>query len=183
MNALYDLYRLVASSINDGIPEIKKVDIDLGQLKKGGENTPVDYPLLLIRFENVFWKEYDASKQIGVVHLRLKIIYPYVNETELYTTDHGVRYEVETFFNIIQSIYDIIKDLPAGSNSRIKRFNENHIETLPEDYKWIYCMDYYCNIYSDHSTFDDSAPIEVDYDMLNRDNWVFDRTVGGKKVE
>lgn len=182
MNALYDMYRLIASSVNDGIPEIKKVDIDLGQLKKGGENMPVDYPLMLIRFENVYWKDFDASKQIGVVHVRLKIIYPYVNEAENYATDHGVRYEVETFFNIIQSIYDIIKDLPPGSNSKLKRFNENLIETLPEEQKWVYCMDYYCNIYSDHSSFDGGMPIEVDYDMLMRDNWFFDRTVDGKKV-
>lgn len=182
MNALYDLYRLVASSVNDGVAAIKKVDIDLGQLKKDGENIPVDYPLLLLRFENVFWKDFDASKQIGTVHLRLKLIYPYVNESEFYETDHGVRYEVETFYDIIQSIHDIVKDLPPGTNSRLKRFNENHIEAMPEEMKWVYCMDYYCNIYSDHSSFDDGMPPTLDYDILYRDNWFFDRTIDGKKV-
>jgi hypothetical protein len=182
MNALYDLYRFVASSLNDGVTEIKKVDIDLGQLKKGGENMPVDYPLLLIRFENVYWKDFDASKQIGTVHLRLKIIYPYVNESEFYQTDHGVRYEVETLYNIVQSVHDIMKDLPPGTNSKLKRFNENHIESLPEEMKWVYCMDYYCNIFSDHSSFDGGMLTEVDYDLLMMENRIFERTVSSKKV-
>jgi hypothetical protein len=182
MNALYDLYRLVASSIYDGIPEIKKIDIDLGQLKKEGELIPIEYPALLIRFENVFWKDYDASKQIGVVHLRLKIIYPFIEDAQNYETEHGVRLEAETFFNLIQTIHDILKDLPPGTNSQLKRFNENHIDNLPKDIKWIYCMDYYCNIFSDHSSFDGGMPLNVDYDMLMRDNWFIERTIEGKKV-
>jgi hypothetical protein len=182
MNALYDLYRLVATAIYDGIPELKKVDIDLGQLKKEGETLLIEYPALLIRFENVYWKDYDASKQIGVVHVRLKIIYPYIEDAQNYETDHGVRYEVETFFNIIQTIHEIMAALPPGTNSTLKRFNENHIENLPKDIKWIYCMDYYCNIFSDHSSFDAGMPTAVDYDLLLMENRILERTVDGKKV-
>ena len=182
MNAHYELYRLIATSIFDGVAEIKHVDFDFGQLKKDGEELQMDYPALLIRFENIYWKDYDGTKQIGVVHVRLKIIYPYVNEGEFYETDHGVRYEAETFFTIIQNIHNIVKDLPPGLNSNIVRFNENHLENIPKEAKWVYCIDYYTNIFSDNSSFDTGMPLSVDYEMLYKDSYVLERAIEGKKV-
>jgi hypothetical protein len=182
MNVLYDLYRTIASTITEGVLDIKKVDIDLGQLKKEGLALPVEFPLLLIRFQNIFWKEYSSTNQIGLVHIRLKLIYPFVEDDENYFADSNVRSEVETFYDLIQTVHDCVKDIVPGPSSWIKRFNENLLETDPLELKWIYCMDYYCNVFSDGTYFDSGVAVDVDYDLLANVSLVFERALGGKRV-
>ena len=182
MSVLFDLYRTLASSLSVGVTAIKKVDIDLGQLKKEGSVLPVDYPLILIRFQNISWKEYSSTNQIGLLHIRFKIIYPFEEDDENYVADGGERLEVETFYEIIQEVHQIIVDTLPGPSSLIKRFNENLLETDPIELRWIYCMDYYCNVFSDGSYFDEVMGVDVDYDILANDSLVFERTIEGKKV-
>ena len=182
MSALFNLYGQIATAITDNVPEIKHVDIDIGQLKKEGAEIPVIYPAVLIRIENVYWKDYDAAKQIGVVHLRLKIIYPFENETEYYSAPHGVRTEMATFYAIVENVNRYVSLIAPGTFTRINRFNEAHLETNPEEQKWIYCLDYYCNVYSDGSDFIDGESFDFDYDLLLKFDALLDRTLRGKKV-
>ena len=182
MSAIGNLYEHLIEALFETVDGIAFVDIDLGQLKKEGENIPVEYPGLIIRFENIFWKEYDASKQIGVVHVRLKFIYPYTNEAEFYEPSAGIRTEVVAFFEIIQNIHTAVSSIAMSNHTQLFRFNENHLDNKPEEMKWVYCLDYYCNIYSDASDFADGSTLDIDYTMLERGTMVFDRTIDAKKV-
>ena len=182
MSSLNTLYGILADTLYVNVPELKHIDIDLGQLTKAGAKIPVEYPGLLMRFENVMWKEFDTSKQIGLVHIRLKIIYPFVDETEYYTREHAVRTEVSTFFDLIQSINYVVSVIPIGISTKLYRFNENHLDSLPDEQKWIYCLDYYCNIYSDGSYFSTGATLDLDKNFLTNTNLFLERTIDGKKV-
>lgn len=182
MSALSDLYQHIVQALYETVDGIPFVDMDFGQLKKGGEEITIEYPALLIRFENVYWKEYDASKQLGAVHVRLKFIYPYTNENEYLESTDGIRNEVVSFFEIIQNIHTAVSSIPPSTHTLLYRFNENHLENKPEEMKWIYCLDYYCHIFSDGTSMGDGSTYEIDYSLIQRTNMFLENTISERKV-
>lgn len=182
VTALNYLYNDIMDAVVGVVVELKTVDVDLGQLKKGGESMPLDYPALLIRFENVAWRITDAPKQIGLVHVRLKVIYPFTNAEDYYTAVHTVREEIATFYGIIQALHDAINSITGPKHSKLIRFNENHLESNPDEMKWIYCIDYYCNIDTELSDFAPETPLDADFGIISQNEIFLENTIKAKRV-
>ncbi len=179
MNALTNIYTNLSAAIFDAGIGVEFVDIDLGQLKKNGENIPIDYPAVLIKLENIAWKTEESGKQKGLVHVRLKIIYPYTEE--FYIADGRIRNEVQSFFDLLTRIQGGVQSIPTGNHSRLFRINECHLDSLPEEMKWIYAIDYQCNIWEDGSEIE-YEELDTDYDLIAVENRFFERTINAERV-
>jgi hypothetical protein len=173
---LFQIYTDIAISIA-GVTAIKKCDVDLGQMKKGGEDISWDVPGVIIRNENVWWRPYEDGSQLGLVHTRLKIIYPYTSDTEYYGFEI-YRTEVETFYDIIRNITAAIDGITNSAHSNFYRFNECHLNTLPAERQWIYCIDYICNIHNDASDID--GMIVFSAPDLATENVIYERTINAR---
>lgn len=174
--ALGNLYGNIVAHLVDYVPVLKTVDIDLGQIKSGGEKLPLELPAAILKLENVVWQQYDAAKRIGIVHVRLKILVPFLNDEENYAAPHSVRNEVLAFYELLHDIRQTINGITSGYHTKLYLFNESHLKSTPEDLKWTYCIDLQCNIYSDDSEIADSGGVTIDTGTLELDNAFMERT-------
>ena len=174
--ALGYLYGNIITNLVDNVATLKTVDIDMGQLKSGGENLPFELPAAILKLENVVWERFDGSKRLGTVHVRLKIIFQYLRDDENYTAPHFVRTEVMEFYELIANVRETIRQISAPYHTRLYLINESHLKSNPEDMKWAYCMDWQCNIFSDNSDCPDTGDITIDYNMLANTNEFMERS-------
>jgi hypothetical protein len=173
-NALNNIYGNVVTSIIDHVPEIKTVDIDLGQLEEKPPQIPYEEPAVLFRIENIIWNEYDASKQIGLVHLRLRLIFAFDNDDENYTIAHTVRTQVNDFALMSENIHNALMTMSPHNHTKLFRFNQRHHIVEDKTLVWMHVIDYMCNVFSDNSELDPNN-LMWDYDQINRANVLFER--------
>ena len=183
VNAFNNIYANIVTAIVDSDLGFKTVDIDLGQLKKGGENIPYEEPAVLISIENTVWSYFDETRDIGVVHVRLKVIYPFTNEDENYTGIHFVRTEVDTFYQLISNVNFVVKNIVPSNFSKLFRINESHFLSEPEGMKWIHTLDYLCNVLSDDGDIGDPNTLIVDYGNIDSSNAILRRAIDAKGLK
>ncbi|MEO8150254.1 MAG: hypothetical protein ABI723_21650, partial [Bacteroidia bacterium] len=114
------------------------------------------------------------------VHVRLKIIYSY--EYEFFIAVQPYREEVGIFMDMVKAVHDAVLTIPPSTFTKLYRFNENHLETIPEEMKWIYCIDYQCNIWESGNDID-YAMHDTSYDLIGFENVFLERTIDAERVK
>lgn len=174
--ALGNLYGNIVSNLTDNVSELKTIDIDMGHLKDEGAKLPYELPAAIVKIENVYYEKFDISNRLGVAHVRIRIVYAYENDTENYVAAHNVRTEVLLFFELIHNIKEAINGITGGYHSNLYLINESHLRSNTGEMKWIYCLDYLCNLYSNDADYIDTGDIIFTADLLNKYNELIRRT-------
>ena len=171
MSPLNDIYQSIFLKILE-IDRSIWIELDMGQLEKDGGTLPIKYPAVLLRFEDVVWKDTGTGIQIGLVNIGVKYVHHFTKENEL-MQGSVPRHEVKECLDTLQLIHDKLKDLTGPSFSQMKRFNQYYKKTHPKDLLWEIVMQYQCNIQSDGLL---ASPITVvDYNDIRNNNDFLER--------
>lgn len=170
---LSDIYIAIVDTLRaTGLP-ISWIDIDLGQIDKDAEVIPIEFPGLLVKFEDVIWWDKNPDLQEGLVNVSIKLVYKFRNEADAYTAIK-VRDEAIAFMDLLTQIHEAIKAIRGSSFSKLLRYNQYFLKTKPEYYHWIQVMEYQCNIQSDES-IEDVETVNIDYDFIRNSNDYMER--------
>lgn len=173
-NAINNIYGNVVTTLLATVPELKTVDIDLGQLEENPPQIPYEEPAVLFKIENIIWSDYDGSKQIGLVHVRLRLIFAFEDDGENYSIAHTVRESVNDFCLLAEKIHDAIRTISPYNHSKLIRFNQRHHIVEDATLKWMHVIDYMCNVFSDNTDIDPNSFV-FNYDEILRANVIYDR--------
>ncbi len=141
------LCKAVFNRIQDIDPEKFWVDLDMGQLDSDGYKSPITYLTILLKFEDVIWKNMNESVQIGLVNLTVKYAHRFTSESEMMTGD-VLRVEIRECLNALQVIHERLGGVSGSSFSVLTRFNQYQRKTNPTDLLWVNVIQYQCNIQS-----------------------------------
>lgn len=66
------LYKDLLERLDDQVPELRWIDYDQGQIDFPAESYPVDFPALLIDFENTEWEDVGQLVQGGTLTISFR---------------------------------------------------------------------------------------------------------------
>ena len=150
-------------------------DADLGQLEDENNQFPIDYPAVLIRFDEVIWQNTleDGTSKRGVANISLKCIFKFTNEEE-WQIPLGIRTELMEFFDVLGIIHSAVNNLSSENYSRLELYNQFHIKTKIEDMLWVTVLQYRCNVQTGGTLIPDT-PVIIDSELLRSDNDFMER--------
>lgn len=166
------IYKAIVDLLRDSGVPLKWIDIDLGQIDKDAEVIPIEFPALLLKFEDVIWKD-NADFQLGLVNVSFKFVFKFTSEADNYTAIK-VRDEAVVNLALIRDVHDRISEIRSGAFSRLLRYNQYQLKTKPEYFHWIQVVEYQCNIQSDGSIADPDN-VNIDYDFIRSSNDYMER--------
>src|SRR5438046_2401811 len=154
---------------------IKWCDADMGQLEDERNQFPIDYPAVLIKFDDVIWQNTleDGSTKRGVANISLKCIFKLNNEGD-WLAALAPRNELMGFFDILGIVHTAVNLLSSGSYSRLELYNQFHIKTKVEDMLWVNVLQYRCNVQT-AGTLHEGDPLVIDVELLRSDNDFMER--------
>lgn len=174
MNPLVEIYDNTLGVLRTLSATFPWFDIDIGQLEEDGVELPLQFPCVLIRYEDIIWGKKDVGGiQEGVVNFSVKVVFQFTNETEMFIPMNG-RLELTTFLNNLSTLNDSLIAMSGTSFSKPVRFNEYQEKTNPKDLLWVHVMQYQCNVQSDGAIADPDA-LNVDYADVKDNNAFMDR--------
>ena len=148
-------------------------DIDMGQLETEGETLPLNCPAMLLKMEDVIWKDVTDDLQIGVVNISLKMIFQFQKEEEIITVPGDGRTEVNEILTLIEDYHHMITGMSGEGFNRLRRFNQYQLPINPKNLYWIHVLQYQCNVKSDSSAPD--ATLDLDFDSVKNNNAFMER--------
>ena len=166
------IYKAIVDLLRESGVPLKWIDIDLGQIDKDAEVIPIEFPALLLKFEDVIWKD-NADFQLGLVNVSMKFVFKFTSEADNYTAIK-VRDEAVVNLALIRDVHDRISEIRSGAFSRLLRYNQYQLKTKPEYFHWIQVVEYQCNIQSDGSIVDPEN-VNIDYDFISNSNVYMER--------
>ncbi|QQR95607.1 MAG: hypothetical protein IPJ93_02380 [Bacteroidota bacterium] len=170
--ALVSLYQGVITVTRDS-GFFPMCDVDMGQLENDGESLPLECPAMLMKIEDVIWRDVDDDLQMGVVNISLKMIFQFSTEEEIITIPGEGRAEVIKILNLIEEYHTMITNLSGDSFNKLRRFNQYQLPINPKNLYWIHVLQYQCNIRSDSHTPD--ASLDLDFDSVKNNNAFMER--------
>lgn len=167
-NPLLDIYQAVFYKIQEIDPKKYWFDIDMGQFEIDGCNIPITYPAVLLRFEDVIWKDRDRDFQMGLVNLTVKYAHRFTSESEM-MAGNTPRQEIKDCLQTLQLIHERLNKVSGSSFSALTRFNQYHRKTNPKDLLWVNVIQYQCNIQS-NGKIDSPDVLITDFDDVRNNN-------------
>lgn len=173
MNPLNDIYLALLAKVRTVAIANLWFDLDMGQLDEEGNDLPLQFPAVLVKFEDVIWKTRPDGVQIGTVNIAVKFAFQFKNEAELISTTLA-RPEVTECLNNLLSLHTAI-DLTGGASfSQMMRYNQYQQKTNPKDLLWVQVLQYQCNIQS-NGVIDAPLALIIDYNDVKDNNAFMDR--------
>ncbi len=172
-NPIFEIYETVFNRIQNIDPEKYWVDLDMGQLDSDGYKLPITYPAVLLKFEDVIWKNMTETVQIGLVNLSVKYAHRFTSESEMMTGDVP-RTEIRDCLNTLQLIHDELNGTSGTSFSVLTRFNQYQRKTNPADLLWVNVIQYQCNIQS-NGAIDSPELLITDFTDVRNNNAFLER--------
>jgi hypothetical protein len=172
-NPLLEIYQTVYTKIKEIDPTKYWFDIDMGQFDIDGSNLPITYPAILLRFEDVIWKDRDMFSQIGLVNITIKYAHRFKSESEM-IAGNSPRQEIQDCLQILQTIHGQLNKISGSSFSAFTRFNQYHQKTNPKDLLWVNVIQYQCNIQS-NGGIDSPELLITDFDDVRNNNVFLER--------
>lgn len=173
INPLFEIYRTIFSKIQEIDPKKYWVDIDMGQFETEGRNIPITYPAIILKFEDVIWKDKDREFQIGLVNLTIKYAHRFLSESEIMNCSQP-RQEICDCLDTLQLIHEKLNKLRGETFSELTRFNQYHRKTNPKDLLWVNVIQYQCNIQS-NGRIDSPDILITDFDDVRNNNVFLER--------
>jgi hypothetical protein len=157
------------------IAVIKWCDADFGQLEDKKKQFPIDYPAVLIKFDDVIWQNTleDGITKRGVVNISLKTIFKLNNEQD-WLSPLSPRSELMGFFDVLGLVHNTINGLSGSSYTKLTLYNQFHIKRKIEEMLWVNVLQYRCNIQTDGIAPETPEPV-IDFDLLKSDNDFMER--------
>lgn len=173
MEPLGLIYKAIVDLLEASGITLKWIDIDLGQIDKDAEIIPIEFPALLLKFEDVIWRDKSPDLQEGLVNISMKFVYKFQSEADNYTAIK-VRDEAVAFMQLINDVHSRIIGLRSGAFSKLLRYNQYQLKTKPEYFHWIQVVEYQCNIQSD-GAIENPEVVNIDYDFIRNSNDYMER--------
>ena len=173
INPLFEIYQTVYNKIQEIDPKKYWFDINLSQFESEGCNLPIIYPAILLRFEDVIWKDRDKDLQIGLVNLTIMYAHRFLSESEL-MTGNKPRQEICDCLDSLQVLHEKLNKAHGKSFSALTRFNQYHRKTNPKDLLWVNVIQYQCNIQS-NGKIDSPDKLITDFDDVRNNNVFLER--------
>ena len=167
------LYKAIVDTVRATGINIKWIDIDLGQIDKDAEIIPIEFPALLLKFEDVIWRDKSPDLQEGLVNVSVKLVYKFQSESDNYTAIK-VRNEAVDFLQLLYDLNNILIAIRGESFSKLVRYNQYLLKTKPEYFHWIQVMEYQCNIQSD-CRIENPEVVNIYYDEIQNSNIYMER--------
>ena len=167
------IYKAIVDLLRESGVPLKWIDIDLGQIDKDAEVIPIEFPALLLKFEDVIWRDKTPDVQEGLVNVSMKYVFKFTNEADNYTAIK-IRDEALVNLALIRDIHDRISGIRSGAFSRLLRYNQYQLKTKPEYFHWIQVVEYQCNIQSDGGIADPEN-VNIDYEFIRSSNDYMER--------
>lgn len=168
VNPLFDIYQTIYNKIQEIDTKKYWFDVDMGQLETDGSVLPITYPAILLRFEDVIWKDGATDFQIGLVNITLKYAHRFLSENEVMTGQQP-RQEISECLGTLQIIHEKINKVQGSSFSALTRFNQYHRQTNPKDLLWVNVIQYQCNIQS-NGLIENPDILITDFDDIRNNN-------------
>lgn len=172
-NPLFEIYQTVFNKVQEMNPIKFWFDIDMGQFDDDGYRLPITYPAILLKFEDVIWKDLDPSTQIGLVNVTVKYAHRFTSESEM-RNGNSPRDEIRDCLQIMQDFHDLLSNVGGTSFSQLKRFNQYQRKTNPKDLLWVNVTQYQCNIQS-NGAIDSPELLITDFTDIRNNNAFLER--------
>lgn len=173
MNPLTDIYEAIVSSLQNFDQRLKWIDIDLGQIDKDAVNVPIQFPAVLIKFEDVIWRDKTNEYQEGIVNISIKTVFKFMNEADNFIAIK-IREEVIQYLELLTDIHTAMTGISGQTYSKFVRYNQYQLKTKPEYFHWIQVMEYQCLIQS-NGNLDDPNNVTIDYNLIRDNNDYMER--------
>ncbi len=170
---LQDIYNGIVNQLQNSKELIKWVDLDLGQIDRDAKVIPLEFPAVLLKFEDIIWWDKIKDYQIGLVNVSVKTVFKFTNEADNYTAIK-IRDEASQFLKVLEYLHDSIGKVRGQTFSRLLRYNQYQLKSKPEFYHWIQVMEYQCNVQS-NGGIDDPENVYIDYDQIRNNNTYMER--------
>ncbi len=173
MQPLIDIYQALIVGLRlQGLAQMW-VDLDMGQLEADGVELPLQYPGILIKFDDVIWKDDVNDIQVGVVTISIKVIFKFQNEAEILVVQPNGRSEVIANFQLLGQVHQNILAIAGSTFYRFRRFNQYQLNPDPKNLIWVQVLQYHCNIKSDSTS--PGAALIIDFDHIKNYNALMER--------
>lgn len=148
-------------------------DIDMGQLESEGEGLPMECPAMLMKIEDIIWRDIDEELQVGVVNISLKLIFQFTKEEEIIIVTGEGRTEVIEILQRIEEYHNMVTEMTGEGFNKLRRFNQYQLPINPKNLYWIHVLQYQCNIKSDSNKPD--AALDLNFDDVKNNNAFMER--------
>ncbi len=170
---LFEIYQTVFNKVQEMDPLKFWFDLDMGQFDGEGYALPITYPAILLKFEDVIWKDMDNEKQIGLVNLTVKYAHRFTSESEM-RSGNMPREEIRVSLQTLQALHEKLNKVSGGTFSALTRFNQYHRKTNPKDLLWVNVIQYQCNIQS-NGGIDSPETLSTDFEDIRNNNLFLER--------
>lgn len=134
MESLFaQIFVLLQKLIADNIPEVKWVDLDIGQLESYDERPAVQFPCVLIDFPGATYSNLSQQVELWDGNISIRLGFDPFSETSSITPD-AVKFKGLEYFEIEHKLYKHLKGFTAGGNiqpmCRISSASENREDSF-----------------------------------------------------
>lgn len=173
------LYEHIVDNV-EGIGAFKWCDFDFGQTEHKEQEYSIEYPAVLIKFDNVIWQSPVGDGSLkGVATVSFKVMCQHLNEHD-WLLPFQVRGEVITFYDLLGMLHNSRLDLTSDHYSKLRLFNQFHVKTPINEMIWVEILQYRTNIQT-NGAIEDPSGLVIEFEKLREDNDFIERNRLNKK--
>ena len=173
MTPLEEIYNNVCDKVRTLPKKFRWFDLDMGQLEESGNELPIEFPAVLLKFEDVIWKTRPDGVQLGIVNVTVKLAFQFIQEEQIITAMNG-RQEVRDCLTTLFKLHDLLNLMHGTLFSQFRRYNQYHKDINPKDLIWQHILQYQCNI-QDNGTIDEPNNLIIDINNVIDNNSFMER--------
>ncbi len=126
------LYKNLLARLDANVPELAWIDYDQGQIDFPGTSYPIDFPAVLIDFEEIPWEDVGQMVQGGVLTIAFRIAFEIWEDSNNHTPEDS-RNAGLLKLQLINKIHQYLQGHSAGhynALSRTRQFTEKRDDGL-----------------------------------------------------
>jgi hypothetical protein len=126
------LYNDLLSHLGAQVPELVWIDYDQGQIDFPTDSYPIDFPAVLIDFENVEWEDVGQNVQGGTVTISFRCAFRLYHDISIHTPEESRNQGLQKL-QLLNKIHKALQGF-GGEHynmlSRVRQFTEKREDGL-----------------------------------------------------